>query len=119
MEMGMPCADICGVSVGAFGVSDTVGLPTVGDTGVTDGASVAGVFGVSVGGMSARVTSPSPPPGGTTSAGIGLKLTSVGVSGMLIGSLRHPVDGKVGVGVLDLYVRQGTITRGARRRDIR
>jgi hypothetical protein len=23
---------------------------------------------------------------------------------LLIGSLRHPVDGKVGVGVLDLYV---------------
>jgi hypothetical protein len=39
---------------------------------------------------------------------------------LLIGSLRHPVDGKPGVGVLDLYVlRQGTITRGARRSDIR
>jgi hypothetical protein len=46
---------------------------------------------------------------------------------LLIGSLRHPVDGKVGVGVLDLYVLrrakkrgdQGTTTRGSRRRDIR
>jgi len=46
---------------------------------------------------------------------------------LLIGSLRHPVDGKVGVGVLDLYVlrrakdkgTQGTITRGTRRSDIR
>jgi hypothetical protein len=54
---------------------------------------------------------------------------------LLIGSLRHPVDGKVGVGVLDLYVlraapgarehgtshgtNQGTITRGTRRKDIK
>jgi hypothetical protein len=46
---------------------------------------------------------------------------------LLISSLRHPVDGKVGVGVLDLYVLRpakgardhGTITRGARRRDIK
>ena len=43
---------------------------------------------------------------------------------LLISSLRHPVDGKVGVGVLDLYVlrrakAQGTTTRGARRSDIR
>jgi hypothetical protein len=46
---------------------------------------------------------------------------------LLISSLRHPVDGKVGVGVLDLYVLrpakgpgdQGTITRDARRSDIR
>ena len=46
---------------------------------------------------------------------------------LLIGSLRHPVDGKAGVGVLDLYVLRrakgagdhGTITRGARRSDIR
>jgi hypothetical protein len=46
---------------------------------------------------------------------------------LLIGSLTHPVDGKVGVGVIDLYVRrpaavarrQGTITRRTRRKDIR
>jgi hypothetical protein len=46
---------------------------------------------------------------------------------LLIGSLRHPVDGKAGVGVLDLYVLRpakgagdhGTITRGTRRKDIR
>jgi len=46
---------------------------------------------------------------------------------LLIGSLRHPVDGNVGVGVLDVYVLRrakkagdhGTITRGSRRRDIR
>jgi hypothetical protein len=46
---------------------------------------------------------------------------------LLIASLRHPVDGKVGVGVLDLYVRrpgaagaaQGTKTRGARRSPIK
>jgi hypothetical protein len=46
---------------------------------------------------------------------------------LLIGSLRHPVDGRTGVGVLDLYVLrraqragpQGTVTRGARRSDIR
>jgi len=46
---------------------------------------------------------------------------------LLIGSLRHPVDGQVGVGVLDLFVlrhakdrrAQGTITRGARRSDIK
>jgi hypothetical protein len=46
---------------------------------------------------------------------------------LLIGSLRHPVDGKVGAGVVDLYVLQrgehavdhGTTTRGTRRSDIR
>ncbi len=44
---------------------------------------------------------------------------------LLISSLRHPVDGKLGVGVLDLYVLrrapspQGTMTRGARRSDIK
>jgi hypothetical protein len=45
---------------------------------------------------------------------------------LLICSLRHPVDGKVGVGLLDLYVlrakdarAQGTKTRGSRRSDIR
>ena len=46
---------------------------------------------------------------------------------LLIGSLRHSVDRKVGVGVLEVYVlrrgkdapSQGTITRGARRSDIR
>jgi hypothetical protein len=45
---------------------------------------------------------------------------------LLISSLRHPVDGKIGVGVLDLYVLrrpdardQGTITRDVRRSDIR
>lgn len=46
---------------------------------------------------------------------------------LLISSLRHPVDGQAGVGVLDLYVLrreqkagdQGTITRGARRSDIK
>jgi len=42
---------------------------------------------------------------------------------LLIGSLRHPVDGKVGVGVVDVYVlrrpRQGTTTRGVRRSDIK
>jgi hypothetical protein len=46
---------------------------------------------------------------------------------LLIGSLRHPVDGKAGVGVLDLYVLRpakgagdhGTNTRGARRKDIK
>ncbi|MBI3769189.1 MAG: FG-GAP repeat protein [Deltaproteobacteria bacterium] len=43
---------------------------------------------------------------------------------LLIGSLRHPVDGKVGVGVLDLYVlrrakNHGTTSRGTRRSDIR
>ena len=40
---------------------------------------------------------------------------------LLIGSLRHPVDGKAGVGVLDLYVLRGhgTMTRGARRKDIK
>jgi VCBS repeat protein len=42
---------------------------------------------------------------------------------LLIGSLRHPVDGMVGVGVVDVYVlrrpRQGTMTRGVRRSDIR
>jgi hypothetical protein len=44
---------------------------------------------------------------------------------LLIGSLGHPVDGKVGVGVLDLYVlrrpqaRHGTTTRGARRSAIK
>ena len=43
---------------------------------------------------------------------------------LLISSLRHPVGGKVGVGVLDLYVLrrakdQGTTTRGKRRSDIK
>jgi hypothetical protein len=46
---------------------------------------------------------------------------------LLVSSLRHPVDGKVSVGVLDLYVlrgskdvdAQGTIRRDARRSDIR
>jgi len=45
---------------------------------------------------------------------------------LLIGSLRCPVDGKPGVGVIDLYVLrpagagdQGTITRGTRRSDIK
>jgi hypothetical protein len=41
---------------------------------------------------------------------------------LLVASLRHPVDGKIGVGVLDLLVlatRQGTTTRGARRKDIK
>ena len=46
---------------------------------------------------------------------------------LLIGSLRHPVDGTVGVGVIDLYVlrqppkrrTQGTTTRGSRRSDIK
>jgi hypothetical protein len=46
---------------------------------------------------------------------------------LLISSLRHPVDGKLAVGVLDLYVlrgsggaaAQGTISRDARRSDIR
>jgi len=48
---------------------------------------------------------------------------------LLIGSLRHPVSGRPAVGVLDLYVlrgekaardaRQGTMTRGARRNDIK
>jgi hypothetical protein len=46
---------------------------------------------------------------------------------LLISSLRHPVGGKLGVGVLDLYVLrrakkggpQGTITRGSRRSDIK
>ncbi len=46
---------------------------------------------------------------------------------LLISSLRHPVDGEVGVGVLDLYVLRrssgaaahGTMTRGTRRKDIR
>ena len=41
---------------------------------------------------------------------------------LLISSLRHPVGGKAGVGVLDLWVLrrdQGTITRGARRSDIK
>jgi hypothetical protein len=46
---------------------------------------------------------------------------------LLIGSLRHPVDGKPGVGVLDLLVLQGdaaaiahgTTTRGERRSDIK
>jgi FG-GAP-like repeat len=46
---------------------------------------------------------------------------------LLISSLRHPVDGKVAVGVVDLWVlrpaknglRHGTITRDARRSDIR
>lgn len=44
---------------------------------------------------------------------------------LLIGSLRHPVDGKPAVGLVDLYVLrpsaddQGTITREARRSDIK
>jgi len=45
---------------------------------------------------------------------------------LLIGSLRHPVDGRVGVGVIDLYVLRraaerphGTTTRGSRRSAIR
>jgi hypothetical protein len=46
---------------------------------------------------------------------------------LLIGSLRHPVAGKTGVGVLDLYVlrgvkhggNHGTINRGTRRNDIK
>jgi hypothetical protein len=46
---------------------------------------------------------------------------------LLISSLRHPVDGKTGVGVLDLLVlqpgaaahSQGTTTRGERRSDIK
>jgi hypothetical protein len=46
---------------------------------------------------------------------------------LLIGSLRHPVGGQAGVGVLDLYVLRretpagdhGTTTRGARRSDIK
>jgi hypothetical protein len=52
----------------------------------------------------------------------------LGRPALLIGSLRHPVDGKRGVGVLELYVLrpperragdQGTTTRGARRKDIK
>ena len=44
----------------------------------------------------------------------------LGRPALLIASLRHPVGGKPGVGVLDLYVlRQGTITRDARRNDIK
>jgi hypothetical protein len=50
-----------------------------------------------------------------------------GRSALLISSLRHAVDGKLGVGVLDVLVLrpakdagdQGTITRDARRSDIR
>lgn len=44
---------------------------------------------------------------------------------LLIGALRHAVDGQAGVGVIDWYVwrgadnAQGTITRGARRSDIK
>jgi hypothetical protein len=46
---------------------------------------------------------------------------------LLISSLRHPVDGKPGVGVLDLFVlrepekagAQGTMTRDGRRSDIK
>jgi len=43
---------------------------------------------------------------------------------LLIASLRHPVDGRPNVGVIDLYVlrgakAQGTTTRGTRRKDIR
>jgi hypothetical protein len=46
---------------------------------------------------------------------------------LLVSSLRHPVAGKLGVGVLDLYVlrrakgvrAQGTTTRGVRRKDVR
>jgi hypothetical protein len=50
-----------------------------------------------------------------------------GRAALLISSLRHPVDGNGGVGVLDLYVLrrakkrgvQGTTTRGSRRSDIK
>ncbi len=50
-----------------------------------------------------------------------------GRTALLVSSLRHPVDGKLGVGVLDLLVlrppkdasAQGTTTRGARRSDIK
>jgi hypothetical protein len=41
---------------------------------------------------------------------------------LLIGALRHPIDGQAGVGVIDWYVwrgDQGTITRGTRRSDIK
>jgi hypothetical protein len=45
---------------------------------------------------------------------------------LLIDSLRHPVDGKLGVGAIDLYVLQpesavdqGTTTRDTRRSDIK
>jgi len=41
---------------------------------------------------------------------------------VLIGALRHPVDGQIGVGVIDWYVwrgGQGTNTRGTRRSDIK
>jgi len=46
---------------------------------------------------------------------------------LLVGSLRHPLDGQFGVGVIDLYVLRradraddhGTMTRGARRKDIK
>jgi hypothetical protein len=45
---------------------------------------------------------------------------------LLIGSLRHPVDGQAGVGVIDWYVwrggrstAQGTVTRATRRSDIK
>lgn len=43
---------------------------------------------------------------------------------LLVGTLRHPVDGAAAVGVLDLYVRRdgahhGMKTRGARRSDIK
>jgi hypothetical protein len=51
----------------------------------------------------------------------------LGRPALLISSLRHPVDGKTAVGVLDLYVlrpakdagAQGTISRDERRSDIR
>jgi hypothetical protein len=51
----------------------------------------------------------------------------LGRPALLISSLRHPVDGEPGVGVLDIYVLrrgkddggQGTITRDTRRSDIR
>jgi hypothetical protein len=51
----------------------------------------------------------------------------LGRPALLIGSLRHPVGGEVGVGVIDLCVLrrakgvgdQGTTTRGARRSDIK
>ena len=47
-----------------------------------------------------------------------------GRAALLISSLRHPVGGKLGVGVLDLYVlrppkSQGTTRRRTRRSDIR
>jgi hypothetical protein len=51
----------------------------------------------------------------------------LGRPALLIGALRHAVDGKIRVGVLDIYVLRpaktaqghGTKTRGARRSDIK